>query len=433
MPLLSRPGYRWELIAACFFPCAIMCVEGGVSGVIAQKAFNAGGLAIATIAAAPAMANITSLIWTKVLRGRDRVAVVNLMQLGVIASVLLIAAAPLSSLGVVMLVAGVLLARALLSGIINARADIWRSNYPRNARARATGKLTVITTLITSTGAIVLAAYMDLAGDQAANSYRIVFVAAALIALIGVWAFSHVRWRGRLASRRGELATTAAKDDPATPRGMLAVLRRDPLYRRFMSAQFVLGIGNLAALPPFIIAIDETLDLGYTESIALTHALPLFIAVLVVPLWARLLDRTHIVRFRVFHSWVFVAAHIATAIGLALGEAWILYLSRIIIGVAFGGGFLAWNLGHHDFAPKNMASVYMGIHVTLTGVRGVAAPFIGTLLYAGWVAMPNGPLPGWSGLGPWTFLVFALICATGGIMFLRLNRRLGRRAQPRDA
>ena len=44
----------------------------------------------------------------------------------------------------------------------------------------------------------------------------------------------------------------------------------------------------------------------------------------------------------------------------------------------------------------------MGLHVTLTGLRGAIAPFLGILLYAGW--QRGGFLPGaWDGIGPWIF------------------------------
>src|SRR5690606_6858550 len=87
---------------------------------------------------------------------------------------------------------------------------------------------------------------------------------------------------------------------------------------------------------------------------------------------------------------------------------------------------------HHDFAPRNLATVYMGIHATLTGVRGVVAPFIGTALYSGWGTPPQrGPgadapagALGWSGLGAWVFFVFAAVSVAGGLLFLRLRRRM---------
>ena len=46
------------------------------------------------------------------------------------------------------------------------------------------------------------------------------------------------------------------------------------------------------------------------------------------------------------------------------------------------GANLGWNLGHNDFASVGRAQHYMGVHVTLTGVRGAhrARP-LGMLIY----------------------------------------------------
>jgi len=59
----------------------------------------------------------------------------------------------------------------------------------------------------------------------------------------------------------------------------------------------------------------------------------------------------------------------------------IIALAQVIIGVSNGGGNLAWNLGHNDFAPPDRAADYMGVHVMLTGLRGCIAPFLGSWLY----------------------------------------------------
>ena len=60
-------------------------------------------------------------------------------------------------------------------------------------------------------------------------------------------------------------------------------------------------------------------------------------------------------------------------------------------GVAFGGGVLAWNLGHHDFSNVSASPAYMGVHVTLTGIRGLIAPSLGVFLYEAFrTSDPNG-------------------------------------------
>jgi hypothetical protein len=52
-----------------------------------------------------------------------------------------------------------------------------------------------------------------------------------------------------------------------------------------------------------------------------------------------------------------------------------------VLGSANAGANLGWNLGHNDFASIGRAQQYMGVHVTLTGVRGAIAPPLGILFY----------------------------------------------------
>jgi hypothetical protein len=88
------------------------------------------------------------------------------------------------------------------------------------------------------------------------------------------------------------------------------------------------------------------------------------------------------------------------------------------MGVARGGGSLAWQLGHNDFARPDQLSAYMGIHVTLTGVRGAIAPVLGMLLYTNW--------GGITGYGAWVFVAAAMICGLSGLGFNQLFRQMKR-------
>lgn len=439
---MSRQSYRWEALSALFLPTAVACVEANVIAVIAKKAFNASPLAIATLAAAPALSNLSSVLWTRFIKGRDRVRAVNAMQLALLASVAIIALAPISPLGQLVLVLATTAARVLLTGIITARTDIWRNNYARAHRARVTGKLLTIAALTVAITAAILGAAMDLSASSRITAFRIIYLAAAIIGLLGVFLFSRVRWRTRSMSLRAE-RDPDAEYATAGARDMLRVLRNDKTYRSFMAAQFALGLPNLASIPIFIIALENAFQPSYAESFLLTQIIPLLVPILTIPLWARLLDRTHIVRFRVFHSWFFVVANLLLAIGFIYHHIPTIYISRIILGAAYGGGMLAWDLGHHDFARRDLATLYMGIHVTLTGVRGAIAPFLGVLLYSGALAIPAFTLsalkfPGASinipAMGYHAFYLLAALSVVGALMFLRLSRSIGAaaRSKPKD-
>lgn len=66
----------------------------------------------------------------------------------------------------------------------------------------------------------------------------------------------------------------------------------------------------------------------------------------------------------------------------------------------------------------------MGLHVTLTGIRGAFAPFLGMALYVGWEGRPEWGLPALPGLGAQTFLVSTVLCLVATLGYERLHRRV---------
>ena len=98
----------------------------------------------------------------------------------------------------------------------------------------------------------------------------------------------------------------------------------------------------------------------------------------------------------------------------------LMWAGAVIRGVGFGGGVLAWNLGHQDYAPVEQSGQYMGLHVTLTGIRGLFAPALGIFLYTSLLAKgyPAGTI---------VFVTGAVCSAIGGIGFILLAR--ARKAQ----
>jgi MFS family permease len=171
--------------------------------------------------------------------------------------------------------------------------------------------------------------------------------------------------------------------------------------------------------PVLVIALRDVFRLEYLGGIAIANSLPLLMMPVSIPLWARLLDRVHVIEFRAIHAWLFVTASVIDFAAVLSGMVWMLFISSAIRGLAYGGGALAWNLGHLDFAPAHRASEYMGVHVTLTGLRGLIAPFLAVGLWKLFERLAPGS-------GAWTFFVCAAISAAGGLGFLFLRRSLRR-------
>src|SRR5690242_20926942 len=95
----------------------------------------------------------------------------------------------------------------------------------------------------------------------------------------------------------------------------------------------------------------------------------------------------------------------------------LLWLGAVLLGAAQAGANLGWNLGHNDFASVGRAQHYMGVHVTLTGLRGGVAPPLGVLAYM--------LLEGWQpGSGRWALLLPLVMTAAGAHGFNRMRSAL---------
>jgi hypothetical protein len=230
---------------------------------------------------------------------------------------------------------------------------------------------------------------------------------------------------------RGEEARSApplGSERARGPRGsVFAVLREDPHYARYLVWQSILGASNMMIEPAVVILVSRELAASTAMSVALITAIPVGLGVLLLPLWAALVDRMHVAEFRAKHSWLWAISQAATGVGALLDSlAWVA-AGRILLGIARGGGTLAWNIGHNDFAKPERAGAYMGLHATLTGLRGAIAPFVGIALYAGVSAsdLPGGiSLPALPAIGGWMMILAAALSAISTLGFAALHRTI---------
>ncbi|MCB2041968.1 MAG: MFS transporter, partial [Rhodoferax sp.] len=396
---------------------ATSLMEGGFVAVVAAKAFNVEPWVIAVISAAPMFGNLSSFVWTRIATGRSKIPMVVALQTMVLLCVAAIAVSPRSQAGAWILLASVVLCRMLITGIITVRSVAWSLNYDRALRARATGRLQAITSLTV----VLTTSLAGLVLDAHPENFRWIYGAGAVFGGVGVWLFRGVLVRGE---KRHRVMERRGAQDGRRRDGFFEVLRKDSLYARYQLHQFISGTANMMLEPPLVYLVTKQLGASYVVSIGIVMLIPFTLNLTTMPLWARYLDKVHVTEFRARQNAGWVIGVLIMFWGAWTFSLWWLALGRVITGIVNGGGSLAWQLGHNDFAPRDQISTYMGIHVTLTGVRGAFAPFLGMALYLGWDA--KGYVPGSTGLSAWVFLLSALLglVAWRGFDTLRKDVRL---------
>lgn len=434
VPTMQRPGYTREMVSWAFLPIMLGAIEGGTLSILVKKAWSdAPGVspqvldyAVAFVMAAPNFANLTSFLWGSLSRGRDKVAFISSIQVATCICVGLVAMMPVTAWGLAGTCLLVLVARTTWTGVITVRAAVWRQNYPKANRASIAGKMATVQSVMLALAGWVVGATMDFN----ANSFHVVFPLLAIVGLYGNSIFRKVKLRGGgrlLRAERAQGTVTRVSANPMATAAMTRdaltqnweVLRDDREYRRFMVWMFIFGMGNLMMTPPLAIVLNDDLQVSYLKGILATTIIPLVVMPLAIPIWARLLDRMHVVEFRRVHGWAFVSASLLLFVAAMTQQLWLFYVAGVAMGVGFGGGALAWNLGHQDFAGPESDALYMSLHVTLNGVRGVIAPFLAVVLYQQLASQ------GWAA---WTFLVCFVINVIGVLGFEMHWRSMRRRA-----
>ena len=418
-------SYRHEQRTQLVLPIVSALMEGGFVGVIADKVYHVHPGVLALITAAPMFGLLSSFVWAQLALGRRKIPFTTTLMCLFVGAAAAVAMLPEGPIGGWLLVASMIAARLVLGGIITIRSLVWTFNYPREARARVTSRLQFVTISAMTTTSLAGGVFLDAHPE----GFRYVYGIGAVLAALGVLSFSRVR----IIDEPAQLARE--RTEPTDPRTVAAplisawrVLREDLIYARYQACQFLIGVSNMMIEAPLIYLVSHQLQASYTTSIALTLAIPLGFSLLTLPLWAAYLDRVHISEFRARHSWVWVLAQAVTWFGAIHGSLLWIGLGRLLLGLGRGGGALAWQLGHNDFARPENVGLYMGVHVTLTGVRGAFAPFLGMLLYLGWASaeLPvfGLRLPGFEGLGGHLIGLACLIGTFGALGYWRLHRRV---------
>lgn len=170
-------------------------------------------------------------------------------------------------------------------------------------------------------------------------------------------------------------------------------VRSDRVFRQALISWMLMGFANLAMLPLRVEYLGNPkygLAKSAPEIALLTLVIPNVARLLLSPVWGRLFDRMN-----------FFALRCTLNVGFALGIAAFftsdsetgLIVGAIIYGISNAGGDVAWALWVTKFAPPDRVADYMSVHTFLTGVRGIAAPFIAfqviersTPAAMGWIA-----------------------------------------------
>ncbi|HET9863548.1 MAG TPA: hypothetical protein VFP37_08905 [Steroidobacteraceae bacterium] len=413
---VAEAAFRRELVPWSLLGLTLGLVEGATAAVLIKKTFAAAGsswivnLAVAFVSGAPALANVVSFVWANLAHGRARIGLLVALQAAFAVLVGLLGVAPRELGGLAFAVASILTARVVWTGILTVRAAVWSANYPRAAIGRYTGRIVIVSSLAVA-GAAALAAWVL---ERGRIDSRWLYGGGAAAGLLAAWMYRAARVRREFALLAEENAAVG-RTEPFSLGMLFEILGRDPHFREYMFWMGVFGGGNLMLTSQLVVIFSEHLHLAAGLQIALLSVVPLGLLPLFVPFWARQFDAGHVVEYRARQGWALVAAVALICAGTWLEVLAVIWLGAAVLAFAYAGSNLGWNLGHNDFASVGRAQHYMGVHVTLTGVRGAIAPPAGILVYQ-WLEAAR------PGAGMYSLALPLLFVTTGACGFSHMRR-----------
>ena len=414
---LAEGIFRREIVPWGLLGLALGLVEGATAAVLVKQHFRdvapafAVNLAVALVSGAPAFSNVLSFVWANVAHGRARVQLIVALQAGFALLVGCVSFATRAARGLLVTVLSVIAARVLWAGILTVRAAVWSANYPRNVLARITGRLVIVNSIAVACSA----GLVGWALEAHAVDARWLYGGGAFAGLLGAWLYRAMRVRREFRLLAAE-AASGPRSEPFSLRMLTQILKEDPAYREYMLWMGIFGGGTLMLTAQLVLLFSDRLHLSSGTQIGMLAVVPLITQPIFLPWWARLFDGSHVVRYRSRQGWAIVLASAAMCVGV--WSAWqpLLWLGAVLLGAAQAGANLGWNLGHNDFASVGRAQHYMGVHVTLTGLRGGVAPPVGVLVYMGLEASH-------SGAGEFALLLPLAMTLAGALGFNRMRRR----------
>jgi MFS family permease len=242
---------------------------------------------------------------------------------------------------------------------------IYRENYPEARR----GQLYSLSALTRSASTIVFAWVAGKWLDANLDNYRWLLWIFAACSFLSGW----LLWK--IPCRHLGMGSEKA--------GLFQAfrwLRLDPVFRLFLIAYMILGLGNLvmdALRTEFL--VNPVYGVKFKPSevafqvALLTSVVPMVFKLLSAWPWGILFDKVSFVAVRTLLNVLFALSILVYFIGPSYAWWW---AGAALLGLAFGGGNVVWNLWVTKLAPGDRVADYMSVHTFLTGLRGLVAPVI---------------------------------------------------------
>ncbi len=366
IPQMARPTFRYDLISNLFASIALGVIFPSLAAQFARRGLQASTWLVGFIYVLMPMGNFLNTFLAQRLSRARRVPLIVRVRIVMGLFVGAIAFLP-SNPGAGWWFVGLLLVPSVLFAItLNVQNSVRHSNYPAAVRGTIFGRITIMRMGGMAASAL-LAGY---ALDRYQWGHRLVYTIAACALLLAAWFYSRIRIRRERTMLRNGARTRINLLDG------FRLLVKDRAYGQFMGWQMVFGFMNLMSGPVLVLVMTDYLKVDYQTGTTALMVVPLGVAVFGGLLAGRLFDHLKVTHFRSVGATFWGASKIVVFLGAITGSWALVLLGFGLQGLGQAMGSIAFNIGHTQFASVDRSQEYMGIHLTLQGIRGMVAPML---------------------------------------------------------
>lgn len=274
------------------------------------------------------------------------------------------------------------IASAGAAGWMPVNGRLLKHFYPDQARGRAYAVLNVATL----GGAAIASYWMGLWMESHPQSFRVYFPIASAAQIVGIaillWLVRHTNAEQKREPQPARTEPPAAPSLRMLLRPLLhmgAVLRADRAFMMYEKAFMTYGAAYMLCEALLPVLATARLGMRYEDYAHSTLTVSRAVMVIFMLPFGWLLDRIGPVRVS---GLAFGVLCVYPVLLLAAGDASGVALASVAWGIGLAGVMMSWMLGPMALAgtPENVP-VYVAIHATLVGVRGIVFQIVGMVLY----------------------------------------------------
>jgi MFS family permease len=362
------------MMAASFFYGFVM-TSFQVQDIIAKKALHALDWQITILVMLWPLSNIFSIWWGKILEHSHSLAKYYILT-GIVGRLSLIIMLFVTDyyqyLGLMILLFSF---NAFISPAQNA---ILQTNISPKNRGNIFGYTASFITLVSVIFSFVIGKILDVNEDW----FRYFFAIVGIFGLVHAIIMSRIQLKK---SHNTDKAFISFKHIFYTPIARsLEVLKKNKEFAIFQRNFFIYGIAFMVLLPAIPKYLVEYLEMDYSQTFLAKGIISQIGILFLAPLAGRFFDKKNPA---LFTSLTFMLLSLYPLILLVssffLGTSsvnYIVYFAFFVYSLAMSGIIISWNISSICFAGDEDVSMFQSVHVSLTGLRGLFAPFLGLLV-----------------------------------------------------